>query len=97
MNCLHVTVPSVFVRVDNVETLACCTPSCKCIPELVDPPGTTQGRTYLVIGHATRLMTNLLRKYMNLMPLAQMLNQGNGIALSAATTAHKNPVEDSNA
>jgi hypothetical protein len=42
-------------------------------------------------------MTNLLRKYMNLMPLAQMLNQGNGIALSATTTAHKNPVEDSNA
>jgi hypothetical protein len=81
---------------NDVKTLPTPPPTGKGIPKLINPTRAAHGRADLVIRHARVLVPNLLRKNMNLVPLAQMFNQGNRIALGTSPATDKNAMKHGN-
>ena len=50
-------------------------------PQLIDPTRLSQRHRDSVIAHARKMVLNNLRKYMNIVPGGQLLDQRDGITL----------------
>lgn len=97
MDGLNVTMPCVFVRVDEVKPSSGEPPGCCRVPDLVQPPGFCARTTDLVVMHAGYLVFDFLCENMDFIPAGQLLNQGGRVMLGTTEPFPKMPVEDSNA
>ena len=83
MHSLHITMPSVFMRMHHVKTSAkagikalfCSPPGGGCKPQLIDPPWPAHGHLDKVVGHAGPVVFYRLCKNMDVMPGSQLFNQ----------------------